>query len=522
MSRSRFFTRSLIPLIVSILLILAASQSAQAITNAVINLVVDTPSDSLVFSGCDDGVDDDDCSLRGAIQYANLGEAGFEYHITIPAATYTLTGASGENLNVTGDLDILSRMVTLTGAGIGLTILDGNSLDRVLDNQYGIVTLMHLTISQGRAPSGDAGGGGILNRYGSSTMTLIDVLVDDNEVLGSSQYSDVGGGIANSNGTLSILDSTITNNEACNGGGVNSRGGPLVIKGSTISTNLARSSTSCGTGGGVATFGGGSQLNLSHVIVEENDATNSGGIFYNGTTPSSGIINDSTIRGNTAEFTGGLNNLGDLTLNRVTISGNQSTNFGGGVTNRAALTMINVTISGNSASHGAGIQSANGSSTFLDHVTVANNTAIWEGYALYANANSTTSIHNSILASGSTEGKTCLQEVDSHITNLGFNLSSDHSCGFITTAPYFDLIDTGPTVVGPLQNNGGPTQTMAILWGGAAIDRADPVNTQIKDQRSAYRPVNGDVVPGAVSDIGAYEYGSFPPSLYFWLPLIRK
>jgi hypothetical protein len=63
---------------------------------------------------------------------------------------------------------------------------------------------------------------------------------------------------------------------------------------------------------------------------------------------------------------------------------------------------------------------------------------------------------------------------------------------------------------------------MALLPASPAIDTADPAITQTKDQRLAFRPVDGDVIPGAISDIGAYEYLSIPPNVFFWLPLILK
>jgi hypothetical protein len=74
-------------------------------------------------------------------------------------------------------------------------------------------------------------------------------------------------------------------------------------------------------------------------------------------------------------------------------------------------------------------------------------------------------------------------------------------------------------LLGPLQNNGGPTWTHALLAGSNAIDAGDPVQGCVDynsiliptDQRGAARLV------GARCDIGAFEYR---PPLY--LPLIRR
>lgn len=92
------------------------------------------------------------------------------------------------------------------------------------------------------------------------------------------------------------------------------------------------------------------------------------------------------------------------------------------------------------------------------------------------------------------------------ITSRGYNLSSDLSCSFDGAG---DLSDTNPDL-GPLQNNGGPTDTMALLPGSPAIDSGNPagcadgqghrLNT---DQRGKPRPDKEDT--GRRCDVGAYE-----------------
>ena len=81
-----------------------------------------------------------------------------------------------------------------------------------------------------------------------------------------------------------------------------------------------------------------------------------------------------------------------------------------------------------------------------------------------------------------------------------------------------------PTLLGPLANNGGPTQTRALLAGSPAIDKGSPTNDPITgapittDQRGLPRPVDDPTIPNASggdgSDIGAFEAQSCvePPS----------
>jgi hypothetical protein len=88
----------------------------------------------------------------------------------------------------------------------------------------------------------------------------------------------------------------------------------------------------------------------------------------------------------------------------------------------------------------------------------------------------------------------------------GYNLSSDGSCGFSSIG---DMNNTGP-MLGPLQTNGGPTQTMALLYGSPAVDAGNPngctnaAGYSLKtDQRGWPRPNREDV---GGCDIGAYEF----------------
>jgi hypothetical protein len=86
------------------------------------------------------------------------------------------------------------------------------------------------------------------------------------------------------------------------------------------------------------------------------------------------------------------------------------------------------------------------------------------------------------------------------ITDMGHNLSSDHSCSFTGSG---SLTNTDPKL-GPLANNGGPTLTMALLPGSPAIDAGSAVGAPATDQRGIPRPQG----PGV--DIGAFEYQYLP------------
>ena len=487
MYRIKMITRSTVLLIVAILLIIS-SHPAQAVPAADIYLEVDRFGDvSPIPSACTTA--DNDCSLRGAISYANATGVDDITHITIPTGTYSLalTGP-GEDTNLSGDLDILSRTVYLTGAGssgLSATILDGASSDRVLDNHGGSLFVEHLKITHGSVATGGGGGGGIKNRYGS-TLNMDDVVVEANAVAGTASQ-DSGGGIV-TEGPVSILNTTISNNTAYSGGG-------LFIANASV------------------------QFHLSYVLVAGNTAAYGGGLsFYGGT---DGDISDSTFYRNTGGQGGGIYNYGDLTLNRVTLSDNHSPdpgNYGGAILNVQSLTLMNVTISGNDAYFAGGFYAFNGSDATFNHCTIANNVSPHFGQDVFISLGSTNSFHNTIVSRSQAGDTTCYMDDPSNvITDLGYNLSSDHSCGFSTSAPYYDLIDVSPTLVLlSLGYYGGPTKTIALVAHGPAVDSADPITSLTRDQRGYFRPVNGR------SDIGAFEYASFPLDVFFWLPVILK
>src|SRR5262249_15464629 len=176
---------------------------------------------------------------------------------------------------------------------------------------------------------------------------------------------------------------------------------------------------------------------------------------------------------------GGLTNaLGTVTLLNSTVSGNTSSSGGGGLFNASTLRLLNSTLSGNTtASLGGGVRNSGGGLVALKNTIVAHNTA-------------------------STGG-----DCNGAITSQGHNLDSDGSCSFGGAG---DLSAMDPKL-GPLQNNGGPTQTQALLAGSPAIDAGDSVGCPPTDQRWVARPQDGKGTGTAVCDIGAYEVAFVPP-----------
>jgi hypothetical protein len=206
-------------------------------------------------------------------------------------------------------------------------------------------------------------------------------------------------------------------------------------------------------------------------------------------------LKDAAVSENEAVSGGGIWNEGDLVLTESTISANYASSFGAGLLNSGAAELTNVTVSGNTAGAGGGILSWR---MTIRNATITGNVAGRAGgLDNHAGTGGPILVLNSIV-SGNSGGDCASSGVG--ITSNGHNLDSDGSCGFAGPG---DISRTDP-LLGPLVDNGGPTQTHALLEGSPAIDAGDANGCPDADQRGVPRP------QGAACDIGAYEY--VPPT----------
>ena len=408
---------------------------------------------------------------------------------------------------------IPSTSTTIDGGG--LVTLSGNNATRIFRMLPGSdLTIRNMTLANGNA--GNAYGGGIYNERG--TLLLENVTVQNC----ATNAGFAGGGIDNNNGQVTLRNSLVQGNTSPFGGGIDSVG-RLTIVDSVIRNNSATT----GLGGGLDV---GGQISVTGSLIEGNSALQGGG-GINATSASNMTIRDSRIADNTspgsrlASAGGGILNAGVLTLRRVTVSGNAAGN-GGGIYNNAPnglLTIGESTISGNAAQvHGGGMLGAAGNSV-LNNVTYSGNTAQGGGGAIYQYGGYATVAHSTFsdnhalyagaiyrdadgggavrlgrtLLAGNDEGN-CGGSIDSD----GYNLADDTYCGleFPTDAQSVDPL------LGPLADNGGPTQTHSLGEGSPAIDAVPEGGCPATDQRGVLRP------QGAACDIGAVEVNPDAPS----------
>jgi CSLREA domain-containing protein len=247
------------------------------------------------------------------------------------------------------------------------------------------------------------------------------------------------------------------------------------------------------TGGGA--IANGRHMTLRRVTVTGNSAGYGGGIFN---VPDSHLdLIDSTVSGNVAGEAGGIRFDDTGTVTNSTIADNRVTNpgnrpgslagYGGGIDIRGTgpVEILNSTITGNRSSDGGG--GINIAPAYLDSLP----SPIPDIIDLPLGR---ITLRNSIIAGNTADGAPAdCKKAFATIASMGHNLDGDGSCRLTAAG---DLPSRAP-LVGPLADNGGPTDTVALLTGSPALDAAEDCTAT--DQRGVARP------QGASCDIGAYE-----------------
>ncbi|HTP02788.1 MAG TPA: choice-of-anchor Q domain-containing protein, partial [Anaerolineales bacterium] len=421
------------------------------------------------------------CELRYALPLAVSGQ-----QVWVVAGTYTPTSGTDRTLSFTlkngvaiyGGFAGTETLITQRNPTLHVTTLSGEiGAAGNSDNSYHVVkangvsstaVLDGFTITSGDAngASPDDSGGGMYNIGSSPTLSGL--------IFNSNSASSYGGGMYNDSGNPVLTNVLFSNNTAsAYGGGMYNDGGSPSLTDVTFNGNSAT------LGGGL--YNNSSDPALTDVTFSGNSAIDGGGGMYNNS--SSPILTDITFSSNTATGSGGgMYNIGSSpvlssspALSNVTFSSNSAANSGGGMYNYdySSPTLSNVTFSGNSAtSFGGGIFNHSSNPTI-------SNSIFWGNGATGELSNGLgTTITDSIVAGGCPAGATC--------TNV---------------------LDADP-LLGPLQDNGGFTQTMALGVGSAALDAGGVnVTCAATDQRGVARP------QGAACDIGAYEH-DFTPVVY--------
>jgi hypothetical protein len=393
-------------------------------------------------AGTDIGSCRDPVTPCASIQYA-VDQSADGDTIHVAAGTYV------ENVQV-------YKSVSIVGAGSASTIVDGAASGSVFwigpreEPWERRVELVGLSVTNGDYQIGSG-----IHVVNPGITYVVDCDIHDN----LSSYGVMhfpGGAVYNDRSELVLLRSAVRRNDfegnwECGGGpGIYSHLGRLTLVSSIVEQNTV-------TGGGWCRFGGG-------VLIGGGDAT----------------IIDSLIRDN------------------------RDVQTGGGVDAAGSVRMINCTVSGNSAQEdGGGVHVSAGGEVELHNCTVIGNSAAESGGGLcQASGSGSVAISDSIVyGNTSPAGPDCWGE----FVSGGHNLIGDTSGCTLTGDLTGNLVGVDP-LLGPLQDNGGPTFTHALLPGSPAIDAGDPAGClPATDQRGEPRHRDGDCDGDFRCDMGAFE-----------------
>jgi hypothetical protein len=357
-----------------------------------------------------------------------------------------LAGAATQTVTNCNDSGVGSLRQAILDAASGDTVTFGSLPCTTITLSTTIDITTNLTV--------DGPGSESLAVSGNGAVELFDVASGVTATISGLTMEDgmaIEGGAIDNAGTLTISDSTVTGNNASEhgGGGVLNEGGTLTISASTLSGNDSYH----GGGGGVLNHEG--MVTITNSTLSGNDAFYGGQATGGGAVENTGgtvMVVDSTVSGNSADYNGGGGGILDVG-GAVTITAGS---LAGDTTSRAGA--------------GGGIRNEGGSVSMAATIVTA-----------------------------SRVGGGCIGKV----TDAGYNLDDDGSCGF--SAGHHSVSDVNP-FLGPLQDNGGPTETKAPALGSATLDQIPPgtMGNSVTlcpgtDQRGVARP------QGTECDMGAVE-----------------
>lgn len=314
-----------------------------------------------------------------------------------------------------------------------------------------------------------------INGLGANLLTIDGNLASSVLSIGSTSTVGIFGlTIANGNngilnqGNLTVTNSIISGNRGTDffaNSGIFSNSGNLTVTNSTFFDN------------GAGIFGFNSNIAVTDSTFYGND------VGISSTAGSNITATNNTIFGNNTGISGSFSDIG---ITNNTISGNKGTGIG---SFRSFIRVTNSTIFGN---QGVGISNSESTIQLKNTIVAGNSEGIYPDIYGF---NSVTDLGNNLIGTGAA-------------FNAGFPLIIDNSfTNGVNGSIVGTLAHPIDPLVGPLANNGGPTQTHALLPGSPAIDAANPNSFPSTDQRGVPRP------QGAGPDIGAYELFQTPKSV---------
>ncbi len=442
--------------------------------------------------------------------YAATGAFSFN-DVTITGGNATHGGAIGF-ANSSGDLTISSS--TITGN------YSNNGAVTAFSPSTGSLTVTDTTVSNNQSgnswPSG-SGGISVIAAATSFPVAITNSIFDTNAgyeggalylqmqigdratITGSTftnnHSSFEGGAVHLAMGSVTIADSTFTGNST------DQSGGALYLdEGDNVITNSVFTNNTAGRNGGAMHIDQG--MSIDNTTISGNSAASGsgGGIVFYGDLDHGLDVRNSTISNNTAAINGGgivNRSVGSVTVENSTIASNTATAGSGGAMfgSSGGFVLTTDTITQNSGAMIAGVDTsenlrgpttkpANANLLQLDSTILAGNGTSDIGESVQTNS-TVKSDHSIIGTSGLT------------VTDLGGTQSG---------------VTGAALLIGPLTNNGGPTNTFALLTGSPAIDAGMTTLPAFTGNEFDQRGTGFVRVYGTKSDIGAFEVQPDPPA----------
>jgi CSLREA domain-containing protein len=418
------------------------------------------------------------CTLRAAIEYANLNP-------DVDTITFNIPGTAPYTINLGSPLPDLSTNININGPGAAKLTVAGN----------------------GAPEFGSPGSFRVFNVTTSGTVTFSGITIANGGLV---RTSENGGGIQNANGgTVNVTNCTLTNNYSGEGDGTNFpfgggaiyNNGTLNVTGSTLRRNVAAFADLRGYGGGAILNNAGT-LTIAQTTFEDNHTSRIGGAILN-------VDGTLTVTGSTFHHNGASGGAGAI-YNQGVASVTNSTFVG----NIAYSLKISAPAEVYPQGFGGAIANVSNSTLNLSNCTI---TASFAESGGGVNGGGIVNVKSTIIA-GNYAGKFfgAAPDVYGPFVSKGFNLigKKDGSTGFTAATDKKGTIKAPlDAKLGPLQNNGGPTQTVALQTGSPAIDKGTSASlsgTLTTDQRGTGFPRTVDkavanATGGDGTDIGAYE-----------------
>ncbi|MGZ3806002.1 MAG: choice-of-anchor Q domain-containing protein, partial [Pseudobdellovibrionaceae bacterium] len=380
------------------------------------------------------------CSLRAAIEAS--AASGTSQVILVPSATITVNTP----LTISKSLEIHGQC-NPDKTSPSTSVIDGNHATQIISilDPGGSVTLSDLTIQNGASSTSGGAGISIQATIPSSNyiVSIKDLTIRNNSYTGLSYgggglfVTGLGGGIV----SLQMSDSTLSGNSTMASGGALE-----VYSGATVQISRSLFQSNSAVGGGAISLAGG-EVRVTESLFLNNSADQVGGAIYGSLSTGNVILTNDTFYGNIAD---------------------KGSALAGG--NSGVFTILNNTIVGNisKTSLGGALSNLNGGTFNLANTIIAAN----KDDTGYSNCN-----------------------VGQSLSSQGSNLSDGNDCPLTSAG---DLQNTNPQF-GPLQVNGGATQTLALLLTSPGLNQGSVALCPQTDQRGVLRLTDGKC------DIGAYE-----------------